>query len=144
MTLTAGLPRLPVRLRAGSRRDDQRGASIIELVLYMPLLMTAILLAVQFSLIYLGNQAASAAAREANRVARVTGDQAQGRQTGVAYAARIGGGILENVDVQVNVAGGAVATTVVSGEAQQLLPFLPPPRVSERVEGPVERFVEDQ
>jgi hypothetical protein len=44
-----------------------------------------------------------------------------------------------------------VATTVgveqarvtVSGEASKILPFLPVPRVSETVQGPIERYVPD-
>jgi hypothetical protein len=115
---------------------------VIELVLYMPLLMTAILLAVQFALVYLGNQVASATAREANRVARVSLNASLGQQKGYAYAGNIGHGVLENVTVQVTRVGDTMRTEV-SGEAQQLLPFLAPPRVRERVDGPVERFVPD-
>ncbi len=39
--------------------------------------------------------------------------------------------------------GAERARVTVSGEAQQILPFLPIPRVSETVEGPVERYVQD-
>ena len=46
------------------RRRREEGTSAIELVLYMPLLMIAIILTIQFALVYLGNQAVSAAARE--------------------------------------------------------------------------------
>ena len=52
-----------------SRRRREEGTSAIELVLYMPLLMIAIILTIQFALVYLGNQAVSAAAREAARTA---------------------------------------------------------------------------
>ena len=48
----------------------------------MPLLMLVILIAVQFSLNYLGNAAASAVAREAARVARISGDRAAGALAG--------------------------------------------------------------
>ena len=56
--------RLEKVVRRPSRRDES-GASAVELVLYMPLLMFVILFAVQFSLVYLGGQVASGAAREA-------------------------------------------------------------------------------
>jgi hypothetical protein len=39
--------------------------------------------------------------------------------------------------------GAERARVTVSGEAQQILPFLPIPRVSETVEGPIERYVQD-
>ena len=55
--------------------DPERGVSSLELVLYMPLLLMAIFLTVQFALVYLGNQVISSSARQAARVAR-TGDAA--------------------------------------------------------------------
>ncbi len=39
--------------------------------------------------------------------------------------------------------GAERARVTVSGQASKILPFLPIPRVSETVEGPVERFVQD-
>lgn len=111
--------------------------------MYMPLLMLVIFLAVQFSLVYLGNQAASATAREAARVARVTGSEAEGTAAGYQYAANIGKGIFENVDIRFEAAGPDRVRAVVSGEAQQLVPVLVP-RVTATVEGPVEEFRVDQ
>jgi Flp pilus assembly protein TadG len=108
---------------ARARVRDEGGASAVELVLYMPILMFTILFAVQFSLVYLGGQVASGAAREAARTARVTGDAGQAQAVG------------ERIVRQIRV--------TVSGQASKILPFLPIPRVSETVEGPVERFVQD-
>lgn len=134
----------PTRLSSRSRRArDESGTSAVELVLYMPLLMVAIILTVQFSLIYLGNQAVSAAAREAARTARVTDDEAQGRAKGIQYAQDLGRGLLANVDVQVVRIDGTSMRAVVSADGEQLLPFFSPPRLSEVVEGPIERFVQD-
>ena len=48
----------------------------------MPILMFTILFAVQFSLVYLGGQVASGAAREAARTARVTGNAGQAQAVG--------------------------------------------------------------
>jgi Flp pilus assembly protein TadG len=108
----------------------------------MPVLMITILFAVQFSLVYLGGQVASGAAREAARTARVTGDAGQAKAVGERIVAQIGKGVLDQASVVPQV-GPERARVTVSGEASQILPFLPIPRVSETVEGPVERFVQD-
>lgn len=130
-------------MRPLSRREEEKGTSAVELVLYMPLLMIAIIMTVQFALIYLGNQVASASAREAARVARVTGDTGLGTTKGYSYAGNLGKGVLENVTVNVAQVGADQMRVVVTGYAPQLLPFLPSPRVREEVQGPIERFVED-
>lgn len=126
------------------RRDQEQGANAIELVLYMPLLMIAILITVQFSLTYLGKEAASGAAREAARVARVTGDATAGEAKGRSYAADLGRGVLTNVNVEVVPVPGQQVRATVSGSAPKLLPgFLGVARVSEDVQGPIERFEQD-
>ncbi len=129
------------RAQRASRRDEG-GASAIELVLYMPILMFTILFAVQFSLVYLGGQVASGAAREAARTARVTGNAGQAQAVGERIVRQIGKGVLDDAQVVPQV-GAEQARVTVSGKASQILPFLPIPRVSETVEGPVERFVQD-
>ena len=129
-------------LRARIRQRDESGASAVELVLYMPILMITILFAVQFSLIYLGGQVASGAAREAARTARVTSDPGAAKAVGDRIIAQIGKGVLDDARVVPQV-GEDQARVTVSGEAKKLLPFLPVPRVSETVEGPIEKFVED-
>ena len=127
---------------ARSRVRDEGGASAVELVLYMPILMFTILFAVQFSLVYLGGQVASGAAREAARTARVTGNAGQAQAVGERIVRQIGRGVLDDARVEPRV-GAEQARVTVSGQASQILPFLPIPRVSETVEGPVERFVQD-
>ncbi len=129
-------------LPARSRVRDQGGASAVELVLYMPILMFTILFAVQFSLVYLGGQVASGAAREAARTARVTGNAAQAKAVGERIVNQIGQGVLDQAQVVPQV-GEEQARVTVSGQASKILPFLPIPRVTETVEGPVERFVQD-
>ena len=99
-----------------SRRREE-GTSAVELVLYMPLLMIAIIFTVQFALVFLGNQAASASAREAARVARVTDDPGLGRAKGESYAANLGQGVLERVTVTVERMGDTEMRARVSGEA---------------------------
>ncbi len=130
------------RRRGRRPRRDDTGASAIELVLYMPLLMIAILLAVQFCLTYLGVQAASAAAREGNRVARVTGSAADGAAKAREYARDLGRGVLESPQVTIQ-QDGDVMRTRVSGNAPRIVPFLPVTNVEETVEGPIEQFMED-
>jgi len=125
-----------------SRARDERGASAIELVLYTPLLMIAMILTIQFSLTYLAKQSASAAAREAARVARVTGDAEMGRAKGVSSAQSLGKGLLKNPQVQVAQVGDSMRAEV-SGRANQLLPFVGSPKVSEVVQGRIEEFQED-
>ena len=121
-------------------KRNERGASTVELVLYMPILMLAIFLTIQFSLIYLGNQAASAAARESARVARTTLDRGQAEAAGYAYTADIGKGILEDVRVTVTPVGTEQVRVEVTGHAQKITPFLDPPTVTQVVQGPLEEF----
>lgn len=143
MVLTRAVARAVARRhRRRPGRRDEAGASAIELVLYMPLLMIAILLAVQFCLTYLGVQAASAAAREGNRVARVTGSVADGTIKADEYARDLGKGVLESPQVSVQRIGDVMRTRV-SGNAPRIIPLLPVTNVEETVEGPVEQFVED-
>jgi Flp pilus assembly protein TadG len=121
------------------RHRDESGATAIELALYTPLIMMLILASVQFGMIYLGHQVASGAAREGNRVARVTGSTAQGTSEAEQSIAGMGSGVLENTQVVVEDLGGEMRTTV-SGSAASILPFVDPPVVTEVVRGPVEQF----
>lgn len=125
------------------RKRDERGASTVELVLYMPILMLAIFLTIQFSLIYLGNLAASAAARESARVARTSLDRNKAEAAGLAYTADIGQGILEDVQVIVTPIGTDQVRVEVRGHAQKITPFVDPPTVSQVVQGPLEEFRAD-
>lgn len=125
-----------------SRARDERGTSAIELVLYTPLLMITMIITIQFSLTYLAKQSASAAAREAARVARVTGDVDQGRAKGLTSAASLGRGVLTVPQVSVVQVGDSMRATV-SGRGKQLLPFVPSPRVEEVSQGRIEQFEAD-
>lgn len=131
-------------MRSRQRHRREEGTSAIELVLYMPLLMIAIILTIQFALVYLGNQAVSAAAREASRTARITGDTVAGESRGRQYAGDLGRGLLSAIDVNVDLVNdNNDVRAVVSADGEQLLPFFAPPRLSEEVQGPVEQFIED-
>lgn len=113
----------------------------MELVLYMPLLMLVIFIAVQFALVWFGNQAASAIARETARTARVYADEGRAQQAGHQYAETIADGVLEGMTIRVEIAGGRVRVTV-TGHAQEISP-IGVPTVSQTVEGPVEEFQDE-
>src|SRR3954471_17373035 len=102
----------PVNLPARSRVWGESGASAIELVMYMPILMFTILFAVQFSLIYLGGQVASGAAREAARTARVTGDGGAAKAVGERIVSQIVKGVLDDAQVVPNVTDTTARVTV--------------------------------
>jgi len=110
----------------------------------MPLLMTAIFITVQFSLLYLGNQVVSSAARQAARVARTTDDPAMAEAKGRDYANRVGHGLVDNITVNVtNVPNGTPwpdIKVVVSGQALQLVPKVDVGKVTKTVQGPSESF----
>ena len=131
------------RLRAGG----DRGASALELVLYMPLLMGAIFITVQFALIYLGNQVVASSVRQAARVARDGGGTPAAMQAGEAagrdYATRIGHGLVTGVTVDVAPAGGLQVRAVVRAKALQLVPGIQAPQIVQVSQGPVETFRPD-
>ncbi len=54
----------------------------------------------------------------------------------------MGKGVLDETQVVTQV-GAEQARVTVSGRAAEILPFLPIPRVSETVQGPIERYVPD-
>lgn len=108
----------------------------------MPLLMFVIFLAVQFALVWFGNQAASAVAREAARSSRVhDGDVGRGQEAGRRYWENIGDGVLEDPTITVTRVGDRIRVTV-TGHAQELIPGLAP-TVTQTVEGPIEQFEVD-
>jgi Flp pilus assembly protein TadG len=115
--------------------------------MYMPLLLIVIFAVVQFSLAYLGDRAAQAAAREAARVARAgagTPDAlAAARTRGAAYATTVGRGVLFDTQVVVVTVGADQVRATVTGRALQVVPGIPAPRVDESVQGPVEIFRPD-
>jgi len=115
--------------------------------MYMPILLLAIFATVQFSLMYLGDRAAQATAREAARVARVGGGTgtalADARAQGLTFAASIGHGVLFNPSVVVVPIGAGQVRATVTGDALTLVPGIHLARISESVQGPVETFRPD-
>ena len=122
------------------RSRDERGAIAIEFMLVMSMLLVVFLLMLQYAVRAHAEHIASAAAREGLAAAvAYDGSAAQGQQTAQRYLARLGPG-LHGASVSAE-RGSNVAVVTVSGEAQQFIPFLTVD-VRVRVEGPVERFVE--
>ena len=139
---------LPARLRARwPGRRSERGVSSLELVLYMPMLMLFIFITVQFTLLYLGNQVVSSAARQASRVARTTGDGTAAELKGKALADKIGHGLVEHVTIRVTEVDNGTPwpdiRVVARGEALQLVPKVNVGEVTKTVQGPSERFRTD-
>jgi hypothetical protein len=130
--------------RGAAGRD--RGNTTIELVLFMPLLFLAIFATVQFGLTYLGNSAASSAAREASRVAR-TGNgcesAAAAEARGQEILSSIGRGLIEDFDVAVTCPDADFVTVTVEGDGLSVVPGLPAVHLEQRVTGPVESFRAD-
>ncbi|MDM7831254.1 TadE family protein [Cellulomonas edaphi] len=129
------------------REQRDRGTTAIELVLYTPVLMLVTFLIVQFALSWFGQEVAGATAREAARVARTGGgsDAALAAATarGETYAAAVGEKNLHDVTVTVIRLPGDRVRATVTGRSQEIIPGLAP-RVSQSVEGPVEKFREDR
>jgi hypothetical protein len=115
--------------------------------MYMPVLFFVIFVTVQAAMLFLGNQAASAAAREAARVARSGGGSADaiaaGRARGLEYAASVGHGVIEDVQVQVNPVADRQIRATVTGRGIQVVPWLPGMDITQVVQGPIEEFRPD-
>jgi Flp pilus assembly protein TadG len=115
--------------------------------MYMPLLLFVIFATVQAAMLFLGNQAASAAAREAARVARSGGGSQQamhdGELRGEQYAATVGRGVIAGVQVQVRAVAGQEIQATVTGRGIQVVPGIPGLKITQVVQGPVEGFRPD-
>lgn len=110
----------------------------------MPLLLFVIFITVQAALLFLGNQAASAAAREAARVARTSHDLGAAEVRGHAYAEEVGRGVLEKgITVRVTAVGGDEVRAEVDARGIQVVPGIPGLHIHQVVQGPVEEFRPD-
>ena len=117
--------------------------------MYMPILFFIIFATVQAAMLFLGNQAASAAAREAARVARTGGGTPDaidaGRFRGQTYAETVGKGVLEQpVRVQVGLVPGRQVRAEVDGFGVTVVPGLPRISIHQAAQGPIEEFRPDQ
>ena len=134
---------------ADRRARAERGASVVELALIMPVVLTIILLVVQFTLIFHGRQVAAAAAREGARVARGSGANAAGWKQAAERRARdivrtIGPRMLQQVSVEAFQRGDERGVTV-RGDAVAAVPLLPNMSftITATSQGPIECFRPD-
>lgn len=126
-------------MRRVQRIRDERGALSIEFLLVISALMLVFLVMLQYAMQAHAHRVAQAAAEEALAAASAyDGSAASGETTGEHYLRDLGS--LSDTEVIVT-RSGSTATVTVSGDGQQVLPFVPV-HVSVHLEGPIERFLE--
>lgn len=128
----------------------ERGVTVIELALLMPVILAVVLLIVQMALWFHGRQVADAAAREGARVARAApydsssweGD-AETKAKDVVQA--IGPRLLDQARAEATVKGADERWVTVTGSAVQVIPLLPELTftITATSGGPVECFRPD-
>ena len=135
-------------VRAGSGRvgraesdhaESDRGSSVAEAVIIIPVTVLATLVVIQFVLLWHGRHVAQAAAQTAARAAATYQSSAElGRADGDAYLARVAPTLLPGRDIQVT----RDATTVVVSIHADVLTVIPFGNFSidERATAPVEAF----
>ena len=126
---------------ASAGRRSERGAIAIEFMLVLSMLVVVFLLMLQYAVRAHAHRIATAAAEEGlAAAASYDGSAEAGRQAAARYVDRVGPDLKGTVVTASR--STTTATVGVSGEVEQLVPFLTV-RVSAQVEGPVERFVEE-
>lgn len=121
------------------RIRDERGALSIEFLLVISALMLVFLVMLQYAVKAHAHRVAEAAAEEALAAASAyDGTAASGKQAGNHTLSDLGA--LSNATVVVT-RSGTTASATVTGDVEQLIPFLPV-HVTVHIEGPVEQFVE--
>lgn len=128
----------------------ERGATVIELAMIMPVVLAVVLLIVQMALWFHGRQVADAAAREGARVARAAPfdssgweGEAEARAKDVVQA--IGPRLLSGASAKAASEGVDERWVTVTGSAVQVIPLLPELTftVTAKSGGPVECFRPD-
>lgn len=123
-----------------SRTD--RGASTVEFVLTMPLLLLIMLMTVQFALIAHAQSGVQSAADEgAARARAYDGSVGQAQAQATRYVNRLSGSLLSSISVSVD-RGHDQATVTVSGSVTHIVPFMPT-TIERTSTGPVEHYVEE-
>ena len=129
-----------------SRLGQEVGASSVELIIFFPLLLLVVLITVQVALTWYGNEVAIATAREVAREARANskgGDlSAAAKANGAAYARKVGGKALTDVEIDVSTTSDQV-TVRVSGKSLDVVAGLSP-RVKASVTPERETFRSDR
>ena len=129
-----------------SRLGQEVGASSVELIIFFPLLLLVVLITVQVALTWYGDEVAIATAREVAREARANskgGDlSAAAKANGTAYARKVGGKALTDVEIDVSTTSDQV-TVRVSGKSLDVVAGLSP-RVKASVTSERETFRSDR
>lgn len=135
-------PQVPAKSKSQARRsaqrlrDDERGTVAASVVMF-PVVMAAVMLAIQGALVFHARSLVQTAAQDAARVTQVEeGTVADGEAAAGVWLG--GGGLLENPVVSISRGATQVEVTVTSG-VQSLVPFWNP-SVTATVSGPVEVF----
>ncbi|WP_310741939.1 TadE/TadG family type IV pilus assembly protein [Microbispora sp. H13382] len=133
--------------RASGRQRSERGATVIELAMLMPVVLAVVLLIVQVTLWFHGRQVADAAAREGARIARAGGsdgwqEAAEGKARQIVQA--IGPQLLKNAQAKAWEQGDQRGVEI-TGSAVQVVPLLPEMTftITSRFGGPIECFRPD-
>ncbi|MGS2643225.1 TadE/TadG family type IV pilus assembly protein [Streptosporangium sp. LJ11] len=147
----AGRPQRGGRGGRGGRsgagdRGGERGATVVELAIIMPVLLVVILLIVQTALWFHGRQIADAAAREGARLARVDTEswQQDAESRAQELIRAVGPKLLEGATVTAWEEGDRRGVEV-TASAVQVVPLLPSTTftVTARFGGPIECFRPD-
>lgn len=132
-------PRLSSRLRARRSRDDS-GFSALEMVVIFPVTLLIVFGIIQFGIWYHANDIAQAAAQQAVRAASAyNGTQAEGTKEAGQVLTENANGLIIHTQVACS-RGPAEATVTVTGDALQVIPFIPLP-VKATATAPVEAFL---
>jgi len=128
-----------VPIPIGGRRDSQRGAATVQLVVATPALLLLVMLVVQMALWQHGTHVVAAAAAQSVTDAQAeSGSAAAARRSALSFLTRAGRGLVETPRVDV-VRTSREARVVIRATAIELVPGLRLPLVG-RASGPVERF----
>ncbi|MQA17609.1 MAG: pilus assembly protein TadE [Pseudonocardiaceae bacterium] len=126
-----------------SRRRDDRGASAVEFVLVIPVVVGLFLTGLQLTVRSYAESAAEDAADEGAAVARrLDGTAAGGRDAAQTYIDQLAADTLTDVTVSAS-RNGETASVTVSGATVAVIPFVNL-TVSKTSTGPVERYVPEE
>jgi Flp pilus assembly protein TadG len=129
-------PRRLTRLGRG-----ERGSASVEIAILFPVVLLVITAVVQYGLWFHARSLALAAAQEGVTAARVyQADPTAGTQRAAAFTRDHATDTLTDVTVRATTRGQGRVGIEVTGRALTILPGLPGLAVTQRAEGPVERF----
>ena len=129
--------------RAASRRLAREQGSTTATVIVFPVVLTLLMLVLQFALAYHGKEVLIAAAQDGTRAAQVAaGDRAAGEREAAAVVDESAASFVRNIDIDVAPSpDGRSVMTRVSGDVVRLLP-IPGLRlhITGSASGPTEQF----